>query len=54
MKSFLDVVQTLGLCVVVLRLERAISRVAEDPQALLRRQPDIDRVETWRGANYCR
>ena len=52
MKGFLDVVQTLGLCVVaraliyvLRRLGRVIDDGAESLQALLTRQPDIDRVE---------
>jgi hypothetical protein len=52
MKGFLDVVQTLGLCVVagalihvLWRLGRVIDDGAESLQALLTRPPDIDRVE---------
>ena len=52
MKGFLDVVQTPGLCVaarafihVLRRLGRVIDDGAESLQALLARQPDIDRVE---------
>ena len=52
MKGFLDVVQTLGLCVVagalihiVRRLGRVIDDGAESLQALLTRPPDIDRLE---------
>ena len=52
MKGFLDVVQTLGLCViggalihVLRRLGHVIDDGAESLQTLLTRQPDIDRVE---------
>jgi hypothetical protein len=52
MKGFLDIVQTLGLCVVagvlihvVRRLGQVIDDGAESLQALLMRPPDIDRLE---------